>query len=74
VGRLLGDPEAAGCGEPSAPAAVRVSFGVGTTDEHIDRRLAALSYLARRPARQAATAPATPAAPAPAAASRAGVP
>ena len=73
VGRLLGDPGAAGCGEPSAAAAVRVSFGVGSTDEHIDRLLAALGYLARRPARQAATAPATPAAPAPAAASRAGV-
>ena len=79
VGHLLGSPEAAGCGAPSVPAAVRVSFGVGSTDEHIDRLLAAIAALAaydavRRPmARQAATAPATPAAPAPAAASRAGL-
>ena len=79
VGHLLGSPEAAGCGAPSVPAAVRVSFGVGSTDEHIDRLLAAIAALAaydavRRPmARQAATAPAIPAAPAPAAASRAGL-
>ena len=86
VGHLLGSPEAAGCGAPSVgcgapsvPAAVRVSFGVGSADEHIDRLLAAIAALAaydavRRPtARQAATAPATPAAPTPAAASRAGL-
>jgi selenocysteine lyase/cysteine desulfurase len=46
VGHLLGHPEAAGCGTPSVPAAVRVSFGVGSTDEHIDRLLAAVAALA----------------------------
>jgi selenocysteine lyase/cysteine desulfurase len=52
VGRLLGRPEeAAGCGlatapsAPFAPSAIRVSIGVGTTSEHIDRLLAALATL-----------------------------
>ena len=50
VGRLLGRPEeAAGCGMdtvPAAPSAIRVSIGVGSTDEHIDRLLGALAELA----------------------------
>ncbi|WP_433618948.1 aminotransferase class V-fold PLP-dependent enzyme [Dactylosporangium sp. CA-139114] len=43
TGRLTGAalPEAAGC-EPGAEQAVRASFGLGTTEEHIDRLLAAL--------------------------------
>ena len=49
VGRLLGRPEeAAGCGlatASSAPSAIRVSIGVGTTSKHIDRLLAALAAL-----------------------------
>ena len=50
VGRLLGLPEEAArrgpATVPAAPSAIRVSIGVGTTDEHADRLLAAL---ARRP-------------------------
>jgi selenocysteine lyase/cysteine desulfurase len=49
VSRLLGRPEeAAGCGlatAPSVPSAIRVSIGVGSTSEHIDRLLAALATL-----------------------------
>ena len=46
VGRLLGRPEeAAGCGLATASSAIRVSIGVGTTSDHIDRLLAALAAL-----------------------------
>jgi selenocysteine lyase/cysteine desulfurase len=41
VRRLAGEG-AAGCGEAGAGTALRASFGIGTTDEHIDRLLSAL--------------------------------
>ncbi|UGQ15562.1 aminotransferase class V-fold PLP-dependent enzyme [Yinghuangia sp. ASG 101] len=59
VRRLLGarTDAPAECGAPDAPTgeqnlnAIRVSFGAGTPDEHIDRFLAAVRELVRRGAR-----------------------
>lgn len=44
--RLPGAAAAGGCGDGSI-GAVRASIGIGTTDEHIDRLLAALREIAR---------------------------
>ncbi|MWA04795.1 aminotransferase class V-fold PLP-dependent enzyme [Actinomadura sp. LD22] len=46
VRHLLGGDDSAGCGGEGA--AVRASFGIGTTEEHIDRLCTALGRLAPR--------------------------
>ncbi|WP_267241174.1 aminotransferase class V-fold PLP-dependent enzyme [Streptomyces sp. PR69] len=49
---LGGEPErSAGCGAPEALNAIRVSFGAGTPDEHVERFLHAVRELVRDGAR-----------------------
>ncbi|MDH2388801.1 aminotransferase class V-fold PLP-dependent enzyme [Streptomyces sp. HNM0663] len=49
---LGGDPEqSAGCGAPEALNAIRVSFGAGTPDEHVERFVRAVRELVRDGAR-----------------------